>query len=531
MSAILAPAPLEGPSPRDREPLFREADWSFATIKRVYDVLEQIAREELELDIYPNQIEVITAEQMLDAYASIGMPLMYRHWSFGKHFAQDENLYRQGMRGLAYEIVINSSPCISYIMEENTMTMQTLVMAHAAFGHNHFFKNNHLFKLWTDARGILDYLEFAKTYIAHCEDRHGLTAVESILDAAHALMSHGVHRYPRKRPLDLRQEEKRASQRQAYQEHIYNDLWRTVPDGKTPSRSEQALQERKKLLGMPEENILYFLEKTAPRLKPWQREILRIVRNIAQYFYPQKQTKVMNEGCATWVHYTLMKQLYDRGLLTEGSMLEFLHSHSSVVFQPEFDDPRFSGLNPYALGFAMMDDIARICRTPTDEDRAWFPEIAGNGAPYATLRHAWANYRDESFILQYLSPALIRRFKLFALRNDAQEPHLRVEHIHDDQGYRAIRQALARQYDLARQEPVIQVVDVDLEGDRRLILQHSIADGLLLEARDAKAVLHHVARLWGYEVILQEVLDDGRIMRTHTADSRMETAASATASG
>ena len=157
---------------------------------------EKIALDELGLDIYPNQIEVITSEQMLDAYSSIGMPLMYKHWSFGKHFARDETMYRAGMQGLAYEIVINSNPCISYIMEENTMMMQTLVIAHAAFGHNHFFKNNYLFQQWTDADGILDYLEFAKTYIAHCEERYGEDAVEQLLDAAHALMTQGVHRYP-----------------------------------------------------------------------------------------------------------------------------------------------------------------------------------------------------------------------------------------------------------------------------------------------------------------------------------------------
>ena len=133
---------------------------------------------------------------MLDAYASIGMPLFYKHWSFGKHFARNEAIYRAGMQGLAYEIVINSNPCISYIMEENTATMQALVIAHAAFGHNHFFKNNYLFQQWTDADGILDYLDFAKGYIAQCEERYGEAQVERLLDAAHALMSHGVHRYP-----------------------------------------------------------------------------------------------------------------------------------------------------------------------------------------------------------------------------------------------------------------------------------------------------------------------------------------------
>ena len=108
--------------------IYEGADWDYDKIKRAYDAIERIAFDEMGLDIYPNQIEVITAEQMLDAYSSIGMPLMYKHWSFGKHFAQDETLYRKGLRGLAYEIVINSSPCISYIMEENSMTMQTLVI-------------------------------------------------------------------------------------------------------------------------------------------------------------------------------------------------------------------------------------------------------------------------------------------------------------------------------------------------------------------------------------------------------------------
>ncbi|MBI1208546.1 MAG: SpoVR family protein [Azospirillum sp.] len=486
--------------------LYDGADWDFDKVWRVHDAIEAIAQDELGLEVYPNQIEVITSEQMLDAYSSIGMPLMYKHWSFGKHFARDEALYRRGLRGLAYEIVINSSPCISYIMEENSMTMQTLVIAHAAFGHNHFFKNNHLFQQWTDARGILDYLEFAKTYIAHCEERHGAAAVERVLDAAHALMSHGVHRYPRKRVLDLSQEQRRERERQEYQEKIFNDLWRTVPKTKgATAPAAKALSERRKLLALPEENILYFLEKKAPRLKLWQREIIRIVRHIAQYFYPQKQTKTMNEGCATWTHYTIMNRLHEAGQISDGAFLEFLHSHSSVIFQPGFDDPRYSGTNPYALGFAMMQDIERMCLRPTEEDRHWFPTIAGNGDPFGTLRDAWANFRDESFILQFLSPAVIRRMKLFAVKDDADAPYLMVERIHNERGYREIRQKMARQHDLAHLEPDIQIVDVDLEGDRKLILHHKVINGQLLDPGDTRSVLRHLANLWGYDVQLLEV--------------------------
>ena len=121
------------PKPKKR-PLFDGSDWKFDTLDRTYDAIAEIALGDLGLDIYPNQIEIISSEQMLDAYSSGGMPLMYQHWSFGKHFVREEMMYRKGYAGLAYEIVINSSPCISYNMEENSMPLQTLVMAHAAFG-------------------------------------------------------------------------------------------------------------------------------------------------------------------------------------------------------------------------------------------------------------------------------------------------------------------------------------------------------------------------------------------------------------
>ncbi len=512
---------LGGGAAAGGEPLYQGADWDYDKVRRVYDAIEQVAVQDLGLDTYTNQIEVITSEQMLDAYSSIGMPLFYKHWSFGKHFARDEAMYRSGQRGLAYEIVINSNPCISYIMEENTMTMQTLVIAHAAFGHNHFFKNNYLFQQWTDADGILDYLSFAKEYIAKCEERFGHVAVERVLDAAHALMNHGVHRYPRRRTPDLRNEERRAREREEHRERTFNDLWRTVP-GKAGAASPLSDRDRRRaMLELPEENILYFLEKKAPRLDGWQRELLRIVRHVAQYFYPQRQTKVMNEGCATYCHYRILQTLHERGQLTDGAWMEAMHSHTNVVFQPDFDDRRYGGINPYALGFAMMQDIERIASNPTAEDREWFPDLAGRGDPMGALRHAWANYRDESFILQYLSPALIRKFRLFHVADDARDPEMKVAAIHDERGYRAVRHALARQYDIAWAEADIQIVDVDLVGDRRLILEHRVLNQVLLDEASTKAVLQHLADLWGYEVELEEVDPaTGARLKRHTVPPR-----------
>ena len=506
--------------------LFQGADWDFSTLQRINDACAEIATSELGLDCYPNQIEVITAEQMLDAYSSVGMPLFYKHWSFGKQFAMQEASYRKGLMGLAYEIVINSSPCISYLMEENSATMQTLVIAHAAFGHNHFFKNNYLFKQWTDADGILDYLDFAKGYVAQCEERHGRLAVEATLDAAHALMSHGVDRYPGKKKLDLRGEEKRARDRRAHEESAFNDLWRTVPAGPSKSVSELSIDRRKILLGLPQENILYFLEKSAPRLQPWQRELIRITRHIAQYFYPQGQTKVMNEGTATYVHYRIMTRLHEQGRISDGNYLEFLQSHTNVVFQPDFDNRHFSGFNPYALGYAMMQDIARIVTDPDDEDRTWFPDIAGRGDVMGVLRDVWANYRDESFISQFLSPRLMRHMRMLHLHDDpSDQAGVRVDAIHDERGFRRIRRVLSKQYDVGVVDANIEVVDVDLAGDRRLMLRHAVMNGQTLNVADALRVLQHLADLWSYDVSLAEVDSTGAVLHEHLASPRALVAA------
>lgn len=482
--------------------LFESGEWNFDTLKRTFDAIEDIALNELKLDPYPVQVEMISSEQMLDAYSSIGMPVFYHHWSFGKRFSRDEALYRKGYQGLAYEIVINSNPCICYVMEENTMTMQALVMAHAAFGHNHFFKNNYLFKEWTDAEGILDYLNFAKAYVARCEEQHGVAAVERVLDAAHALMDHAVNRYGRRPRLSLAAEKKRAEERLEHQRQSYNDLWRTLPAKPKREEAKPEIDMARRKLGLPEENLLYFIEKFSPALKDWERELVRIVRNVAQYFYPQKQTKMMNEGCATYVHYRIMNRLYDLGKISEGAMLEFLASQANVVFQPDFDDRRYSGLNPYALGFEMMRDIERIVTAPTDEDREYLPEIAGNGDVMGTLATVWANFRDDSFIAQYLSPAVMRKMRLFKLTDQSEAPHYLVDAIHDERGYARVRRALARQYDPGERDPNIQVSDVDLKGSRRLVLTHHLHNDIPLSEGDARAVLGYVADLWGYDVQL-----------------------------
>ncbi|MDO8650840.1 MAG: SpoVR family protein [Undibacterium sp.] len=494
---------------KDKNPrrLPEQSEWTFELIEQAHEEIRRVAQN-FGLDTYPNQLEIITAEQMMDAYASVGMPVSYHHWSFGKHFVSTEKSYKRGQMGLAYEIVINSNPCIAYLMEENSLTMQALVIAHAAYGHNSFFKGNYLFRTWTDADAIIDYMVFAKKYVSECEQRHGIEAVELLLDSCHALQNYGVDRYKRPTKLSLAEEREKQAERERYLQSQVNDLWRTLP-----RRDDAAInQAAHRFPTEPQENLLYFIEKYSPLLEPWQRELVRITRKISQYFYPQRQTQVMNEGWATFWHYTILYQLYEEGIVGDGFMMEFLQSHTNVVFQPPVSSRNFSGINPYALGFAMMRDIRRICENPTEEDRAWFPDIAG-GDWLKTLNFAMRNFKDESFIAQFLSPKLIRDFHFFSVLDDDSKEQLSISAIHDESGYQALRQQLAGQYNLGNREPNIQVWSVDMHGDRALTLRHNqyLRRPLNVQTND---MLKHVARLWGFDVYLETVDQNNTVLST-----------------
>jgi hypothetical protein len=222
-----------------------------------------------------------------------------------------------------------------------------------------------------------------------------------------------------------------------------------------------------------------------------------------------KASCFINHNCF-W-HHKLLNTMYDDGFLTDGVMIEWLKSHTNVIFQPPVGHPQYSGLNPYALGFAMYTDIQRICEHPTEEDRAWFPDIAGK--PWLpTLHEAMRNFKDESFIGQYLSPKLMRELRLFAIRDDEKAAEYEVAAIHDERGYRRVREMLSHQYDLGSREPNIQVWNVNLRGDRSLTLRHYQHNDRPLHDTAAE-VLKHVARLWGFGVQLESTNGKGEVTK------------------
>jgi len=161
----------------------------------------------------------------------------------------------------------------------------------------------------------------------------------------------------------------------------------------------------------------------------------------------------------------------------------------------------------------MMTDIRRMCENPTEEDRYWFPEIAGTDW-LKTLDFAMKNFKDESFIAQFLSPKLIRELKLFAVLDDDKKNKLEVTAIHDEAGYKTIRRLLVDQYNLSKREPNIQIYDINLRGDRSMTLRHVQHDRQPLNSQ-TEEVLKHLSRLWGFTVRLETVNDSGNIELTH----------------
>lgn len=480
------------------KPLFKAGDdWTHELLQEAWDEIALIAKEDLQQTYYPPQIEVITAAQMLDAYTSVGLPVMYRHWSFGKELVQSEEDYAKGAMGLAYEIVINSDPCIAYLMEENTMLTQTLVIAHASIGHSAVFKHNYLFKERTDAAGIVDYLNFAKKFIADCEDKYGIDEVEAVLDAAHALQNYGIDKYKRPQKLSAKKEAERAQARIEQEAADYNPMWdKLVP--KLIGDSDVELKDG--AFAEPQENLLYLVEKRAPYLEGWKREIIRVVRKLGEYFSPQSQTKVLNEGYASFCHYYILCRMEEKGLLDPGSMIEFYALHSNVLYQRPYGQ-----INPYKLGFEIFMEIKRLCdgQDLDDEDRKYGAALIGKDWREETHK-AMANYRDETFILQFLTPKIARKLQLFAFRDKGMMyDEVEVTHTTRDYSFEGLREQMAQQYRRDFFVPDIQAVRIDKAQNNRLVLQHNMVNDRPLERAATEKVLQLLARLWQHDVVLR----------------------------
>ena len=421
------------------------------------EAIESKAKE-LGLNFYPQEFEIIGFNEMLGYEAYVGMPSRYPHWSFGKSYEKNKTLYSFNLTGLPYEMVINSNPCLAYLMRENTLPLQILTMAHV-YGHNDFFKNNRLFKEGTRAKLALEMFKLDGEIIREYINAPGIgyEKVERILDAAHAIRYNIGRVIGRK---EITDEEIRKNRIDDYKKAIEN---KSILD------MDMVIEEPilDKIPLEPYDDVVGFIIKYG-KLEEWERDIVRIVKRETEYFMPQIETKTMNEGWASYWHYNILKSLD----LPEGLHFEFLKRHNDVVA------PMLGGLNPYYVGFKMFEDIEkRYGRDKIFEVRSM--------------------ERDASFIRRYLTQELCEELNLFQYGKKSFD--YVIEEVSDEDGWKEIRDNLAFTAGLGS-IPYIRVIDLNTR-DLTLTLEH-VYDGRELEATYAKETLKYVQQLWGYKVRL-----------------------------
>lgn len=479
--------------------LFTDNEWTFAKLDKTWKVIEDIAKNRYGLSYYEPQFEVVDYETMsLNCNVTMGLPISYSHWSFGRNYLRGIEDYKKGHTGLAYELIINSDPAIVYLMETNTMAMQALVLAHAAVGHSSFFKNNYLYKEGISAQYIIPFLQYAKEYVAKCEVKYGATNVEELLDMSHALMFNSIDVVARKR------QPKTADRKRKYNDQLdkeYNELYRYFDSKQIVTYEEEDETE----LELPERNLLYFIEKNSLVLAKWEKEILRIVRILAQYFYPQILEKMMNEGYASFWHYTIMNDLYSEGYISEGHMFEILHSHANVCNHK--DGVVGFSLNPYKLGYSMFKDIKRMSLTPNNNDYELFPEIAGTLDWVKNIEYAMRNFNDSSFVMQYLSPTLIKDLKLYQMSfnrklfEDISE--FKVDNIQSPFDFEKLRKRLASSYELYYNKPLISIDAFD-KTNAILDISYDNFNNRSMCEEDKSELIVYIQLLMGCTAVFEE---------------------------
>lgn len=473
-----------------KKPLFDSNEWTMKRIQKTMDAIERIATEKYQIDYYAPQVEIISSDQMLNAMCSHAMPIMYNHWSFGKEAARLKSEFDNNKHHLAYEVVINTDPCIAYLMENNTMVMQATVLAHASIGHSTFFKNNYMFKEHTNSKLILDYLRFAKNYVAECELKYGRKRVEDFITHCHALQYQSVDRYKRKYNKKQHAENKRR-------ELDENERVMYDPTLKPIYNITKKKKKPISITNTPEDNLLYFVEKNSIVLEPWEKEIVRIIRKISQYFYPQILTKTMNEGTATFWEFLIMEDLSKEGLLTQGQYLEFLKDHSNIIYQP-------MSLNPYTLGFTTFMDIKRICENPTEEDKVDYPDIAGSDW-LKTIKNVIADYKDSTFIHNFLTKESMKKMKLWEIEPtgktvdtlNGSRAEYEVMHTHDADTFKEFRGHIASRYEWDNLIPTATIVHHDPSKLTTKVKLGKPPKGLKIDSTNMQKVMRSFATLMG----------------------------------
>lgn len=437
------------------------------------------------LDYYPMRYEICPAD-IIYTFGAYGMPTRFSHWSFGKTFNKMKLQYDFGLSKI-YELVINSNPCYAFLLDGNTLIQNKLIVAHV-LAHCDFFKNNARFS--GTNRNMVESMAATAERISQYELIHGTDAVETFVDAVLSIQEHVDPQLIKPRRLDKKRyiEEKTRELKDGV--HLtrpttpYDDLW-SLEDKPAAGPIEPL-----PFPPEPEKDLVWFIQEYSETLEDWQRDIMSMLREEMLYFWPQMETKIMNEGWASYWHQRIMRELD----LTSEETIEFAKLNSSVV------QPSTQSLNPYYLGLKIFEDIERRWDQPTKEEQERFGRQPGKGKE--KIFEVRELDSDISFIRSYLTKDLVRDLDLYVF--EKQGPEWKIT----DKTWENVRDQLA----LTRVNggsPYIVVQDGDYQRSGELVLRHKY-EGIELDLKYLERTLPHVHRLWGKTVHLETVIEDKR---------------------
>jgi stage V sporulation protein R len=429
-------------------------DWSFLDLETYDERICEIAKSH-GLDWFPIIYEVVDYYEMIGHMSYHGMPSHYKHWSYGKSFERTHQMYNLGVEGLPYELIINANPSIAYLMRENPLYLQILIMAHCV-GHSDFFKHNRIFKDTHPASTVIKFKSARDRIKKYIENPSiGVEKVEKILDAAHSIRFQ-TERYGRKR-LNY------GKIKSNYIEKINNS-------GDLSRYSDVDLD---RIPIDPDYDLLGFLIEHGNHYEDWERDILEIVRTESLYFIPQIRTKILNEGWACFWHFKIMNELD----LDQKYHIPFLKSHNQVV------RPHIGAVNPYNIGFYIFNKIER--------------EL---GLEECFLTRA--THDDESAIRMFLDREDFEELNLFSYSH--QKKSVVIDDVSDNIGWEKVRQELIRNTGF-NPMPRVYVDEITVAGELILVHEH---DGRDLELSYAETVVNQVKNLWDGDVKLFTLIEE-----------------------
>jgi len=457
------------------------------------------------LDFYPTIFELVDADQLNAVAAYGGFPTRYPHWRFGMEYEQLSKGYHYGLQKI-YELVINNNPCYAYLMRSNGLVDQKLVMAHV-YGHCDFFKNNYWFSQTN--RKMMDEMANHGNRIRRYMDRFGQEEVEQFIDACLSVEDLiDIHspfvkrfaehdRYRFDKGLDHVED---SPQPGRFASKDYMDAF-INPPAALAAEAERLKAERERVARFPSEpvrDVMYFLLESAP-LKPWQLDVLSIIRDEAYYFAPQAQTKIMNEGWASYWHSTIMTR---QGLEAADLVCYCDHHSGTLASSP-------TKLNPYKLGIELFRDIeerwnkGRFGKAYDECDN--LAETAnwdtGAGLGREKIFEVRKIHNDLTFIDEFLTLDFCRQYKLFSFGYNASNEAYEIE----SREFPKIKQQLL--FNLTNVgRPIIAVYDANYRNRGELFLQHQFS-GVELKLSYAMDTLVNLHKLWGRPVHIETVLE------------------------